>query len=519
MGEQTRMLALTPFIVMIISMPVLCSALGKLCTKHPLYDKMPEYFQSELVRSWNYARIKEGALPFEASFYQPGYTNHTYVPASGDDPHKFRHLDLFVTDHSLERRRARHARRHKKHARGKGGGEEAHVFLSFQREARVYIMVHSVPHYYWRFAKKNHKKSEARVRLPGWKSEGWAELESDNSRDLVSLGFTRSVRGRYARIAFVFSRSGYNVTLPARSWVKRKLKGVPTRRGKYTVLVSEANGYASKRPRLSPALAAKQTSVRAGERCPSWLHDTWAVDGDETDPHTAGVRFRTHHPLWDPCFWCAYDHEHGSDASALMGYTPRFGYTALKNGREDESHTGFKGFVLQLRDGLRMYYMVHAKLSEARRFSAQRHTVVVAVTNSSDKNSLLLELSFKADFGFASARAAHRRGVVALSTHDAALRAKARKARGALPMRLLNVIDPSHLDGRFSYNKRDLKRGRSEHWFALPICATSRARRGARLEIKNPSTALRRTAAMSRNLTRAPLGDTDLITLGVTRHR
>eukprot|EP00171_Calliarthron_tuberculosum_P000119 IDg119t1 len=312
MGAQTRMLALTPF-----------------------------YYDHKHAGALQCAR----RCPAIRGILLPAWIhNHTYVPASGDDPHKFRHLDLFVTDHSLERRRARHARRHKKHARGK----------------------------------------EARVRLPGWKPEGWAELESDNSRDPVSLGFTRSVRGRYARIAFVFSRSGHNVTLPTRSWVQRKLKGVPTRRGKYTVLVSEANGYASKRPRLSPALAAKQTSVRAGERCPSWLHDTWAVDGDETDPHTAGVRFRTHHPLWDPCFWCAYDHEHGSDASALMGYTPRFGYTALKNGREEESHTGFKGFVLQLRDGLRMYYMVHAKLSEARRFSAQRHTVVVAVTNSSD---------------------------------------------------------------------------------------------------------------------------------------
>lgn len=44
--------------------------------------------------------------------------------------------------------------------------------------------------------------------------------------------------------------------------------------------------------------------VTSNARCPDQLHEEWfAYDENKEDKSTRGVKFRTWHPAWDPCYW------------------------------------------------------------------------------------------------------------------------------------------------------------------------------------------------------------------------
>jgi len=71
------------------------------------------------------------------------------------------------------------------------------------------------------------------------------------------------------------------------------------------------------------------------------VHERYTVERD-------GRRWPTWHPPRDPCYRCAFGHEHGSNPRAFRFFArtglPAFGPTASYAGSE-EAHAGFKVFV------------------------------------------------------------------------------------------------------------------------------------------------------------------------------
>eukprot|EP00542_Grammatophora_oceanica_P020959 CAMPEP_0194026436 /NCGR_PEP_ID=MMETSP0009_2-20130614/732_1 /TAXON_ID=210454 /ORGANISM="Grammatophora oceanica, Strain CCMP 410" /LENGTH=630 /DNA_ID=CAMNT_0038665117 /DNA_START=83 /DNA_END=1978 /DNA_ORIENTATION=- len=134
------------------------------------------------------------------------------------------------------------------------------------------------------------------------------------------------------------------------------------------------------------------------QSCPSWLHDTYIVKRD-------GAKWATWHPPIDPVYWCYFDHEHGGYPGL---YFPRFHFTAYHtpdpsspDGRQQESHNGFKVIPFVADDGRVVVMVLHAHNSQARRFHARHHTFVFSVHKANDDGSwdMEMELHMKADFG------------------------------------------------------------------------------------------------------------------------
>ncbi len=404
---------------------------------------------------------------FPNSFYQPRYTEHAYFPydktVASD---KYEGLDLFVTNSD-------------------GNAASDMVTLHFQRPARVYLLVPRSGR-----AFRNREPAS----MDGWKSEGWAVLKSGCVEEETEFGVMKPspLKARFDKQMYVFSNEGKEsdeVKLPSFNHLSRQVAN-SRRGGRFLTLVAEEDGMAV----VKATNPINFPNIEAGKHCPPELHDAWYTRGDSRDPHTPEIGYRTFHPLWDPCYWCSYDHEHGSDPVELMGYTPKFGYTALKNGKvvdgvyrgQDESHNGFKGMVLELEDNLFMYFQVHALLSDARRYHARTHTVVIAVTRKVRNHvDILMELSFKADFGFATVNT-KKRGNDPLTDTD-----KQMKQHGVRPFRILNVVNMENLDQTLAYNKFPLH-SRNEHWFTSPICTSGHNNgRRTKLEIRDPATGVR----------------------------
>lgn len=186
----------------------------------------------------------------------------------------------------------------------------------------------------------------------------------------------------------------------------------------------------------------------------------------------------------------AFDHEHGSAAPFLMGYQPKYGLTELKNTGGVEPNPGFKDTVIK-QDGLSIYFSIHAQTSSLRRVNARFHTVTIAVRDETTKE-LVVELSFKGDFGFlAGRRAGNVNRFLALTPEGLELQNQQKKA---IPfkraLRTINVIDAANLDPRFKY-LTPLLLGTYEEWITQPPC--TRSPRGGELvfDIQDPSTGVR----------------------------
>lgn len=438
---------------------------GMMCRDQSIYSKS---LKPEIIRSWSYAEQESRKMFFETSFYVPRFSEHTYAPEGDQYSKKYEGLDLFWTA-----------------SMGESAIKEF-VQLSFQREAKVYLMVHMRGgrrrRRRWARRRRRGHQSEPETitaTLPGWKSEGPAVLVKGDGHEARFGVQKHKYRGAKTDV-FVFSKSGRDVVLPNKLWVMNKITGISTS-GWFNVLVAEKTGLVVEEP-VRPA----GISFEAGGRCPNALHEKWRVDGhDVDDPVTSKMSWRTFHPLWDPCYWCAYDHEHGSDPVSLMGYVPKFGYTAFKNYRQDESHGGFKGFVLQSGNYF-FYFQVHAHLSKPIRFHARTHTLVIAVTDVKTKD-LMVELHFKADFGVAATKLAGSTSALIPLDRDKALFDLIGRSKG---LRQINVFNPENPDKRLRTNQRIDSLGNNEHWFTTPICSTAN-RRGVQVDFKNPGTALR----------------------------
>lgn len=290
----------------------------------------------------------------------------------------------------------------------------------------------------------------------------------------------------------------------------------------------EAFAYPAVPERVVSPLSGQQVeavAVVANRKCPSWLHDLHvtetrdaAVARDLGEP----LVWRSWHAAIDSVYWCYYDHEHGSFPGR---YRAMFGYTAWKtadsstvHGRQDESHEGFKTFVIQLGpDATQVLILtVHMQLSRGRRFVTRHHTSVVAVVN--DNWEVQMELHMKQDFGAALATLRDGR-TIGLDRHERRILDELQR-RGKRAGRRFNVLRvdsafPASVDRRFALNSATvseatrgrLLRGIYERWNApLNTCGWSRGRfvgggrdGGISLDVRDAATALRDVAATRRD--------------------
>lgn len=75
------------------------------------------------------------------------------------------------------------------------------------------------------------------------------------------------------------------------------------------------------------------------------------------------------------------------------------GAAAWANGREAESHTGFKGYAFRTPTGEGVYLTAHIDTASLRRAHTRHHTVSVAVVTAGGQ--LVMDTRCKGDFGFA----------------------------------------------------------------------------------------------------------------------
>lgn len=415
--------------------PLSVFAKGVLCSAHPLYTAGMSH---QIIRSWSYAsQNPDGRMHWENSIYHPQYTAQTWVPQGEPSSTKYVGLDFFTTNSGAI-------------------AQEEYVTLSFQRPAKLYLVLHA------------RDSALPAATLAGWKSEGWVERREDNGERFTTFGLGQfKTQMPLPFTGVVFSKVGQDIAIPDRRFLAANVRGV-TVPGTFSALIAEEDGTAVKTP-ASPA----GMTVTPGARCPTALHDKWTAKGtDADDPQTRDMQFETWHPLWDPCYWCAYDHEHGSAAKELMGYTPRYGYTALKNKNQDESKKGFKDFVLDV-SNYYVYLGLHGHMSKPGRFSARHHTLVMAVTDKATK-TLQLELRFKADFGHLSTRLTNG-DFGPLTEKDQKMREALIKKRKPRHLRLVNVIDMDNLDPKFNYRPAPAQlNGRYEQWFSSPMCTDTK---------------------------------------------
>lgn len=410
---------------------LLAYAKGTLCSSHPLYT---EGMQHQIIRSWSFAtQDADGSQYWAESAYLPQYKQHSFHPQADPTSTKYAGLDYFTT-HS-----------------GKLA-KENFVTLNFQREAKVYLLIHA------------YESGFPPATLPGWTSEGWVAKKEGNDKDTI-FGLGARKQEMYAPgYSYAFSKTGEDVVIPDRLFIAANIGGI-TAKGYFSALIGEADGSPA-RPPPTPA----GMSITPGGRCPDALHNKWTAPGkDKADTETFGKMFQTWHPLWDPCFWCAYDHEHGSAAKEIMGYTPLYGYTALKNDNQNETAKGFKDMVLDTPDHY-VYYGLHVHASQPGRFTTRFHTLVIAVTDKLTKTKQV-ELRFKADYGLRAVRLAAKGEHMPLTPEDQKLYNEQEDGYKPRKHRLLNVINPAAMDPRFEYrDPPDEMHGEYEQWATQPIC-------------------------------------------------
>ena len=433
------------------------ATIGAQCSNHPLYK---DGTKGVLIRSWTYKPRPDGSMYWTTSGYFPKYDKHTWVPVDPASKNNYTGLDFFASH------------------QGDAKPELADfVTLNFQRPCKVYLMVHG-----W-------KDTGPKPTLAGWTSEEFVQV-SKGEGERVKFDLGSQKRDIYApNRAYLFSKIvKESVAIGNHGWVGSNVKNLNTK-GFWTVLVAEEDG--------SPTtLSGAPAGTVPNGRCPDALHDAWVAKGqDKDDKLTYGMDFKTWHPLMDPCFWCSYSHEHGSSAPLIMGYNPRYGYTALKHKGNSslELHNGFKDIVIDLEDYY-MYYGIHAKMSDKHRFMVRFHTKVIAVVKKSD-GELMAELRFKADYGHREVRTKVS-GSMALTPEDEKVKVLSKYPK-CRRQRLMNVINIDNLDNRYRYRDApDILHGQYEQWSTCPLCSTTFHGREPTVDFKDMALAVKDATSM-----------------------
>ncbi|GAB0489711.1 hypothetical protein MMPV_000936 [Pyropia vietnamensis] len=231
-----------------------------------------------------------------------------------------------------------------------------------------------------------------------------------------------------------------------------------------TLLLAEAGGRV---PTYAADVAA-MVGATPGGACPPALHNAWTVTVD-------GRKYATYHPAWDPLVHCSYGHEHGSSPYPT-GRLPAFDYTAYKNDHEDESHPGFKFYRFSPSPGILALLSLHFDANQMSRVLKRFHTVSITVVRvaptTGATTELLMDVSYKGDFGFAFTRGQHppKEGeedgkgetyMLPLGAEEEALR---KELKGVSNFRKrFNVANAT--DGRLERElSQPLPRLRTEHW-------------------------------------------------------
>jgi len=453
----SKSFVVTSFVFFIFSQVSVVSSTGAQCKDHPLYKTG---MKGEIIRSWMYKPNPDGSMYWTRSKYFPRYKQHAWIPINNSASTKYSNLDYFTTNHRTN------------------SSIHDFVTLYFQRNALVYLLVHST------------KSNGNPPSLTDWKPEGFINMSRGTEAESTSIDMgDGTINGQLhaPRTAYVFSRNGTSVSIGSQDWVFNNMRNLDAD-GSWSALIAESDGSVVLPPER-PVIEGVGIEIEAGGRCPDALHDSWVtLSTDTEDAATNTTYFKTWHPLWDPCYWCAYNHEHGSSAPILMGYRPKYGYTALKNNVQQEAHTGFKDFVLGT-PKYHIYVGLHALMSSPERFFTRFHTMVIAVVNKSTKE-LMLELSFKADFGHREVRLANNTGRMPVSLEDEIIRNVTELYGKDRKFRVINVISYPNLDSRYQY-KTPVLRGEYEQWRTRPICSAFSRDNEPKFDFKDPAIALR----------------------------
>lgn len=345
--------------------------------------------------------------------------------------------------------------------------------LYFNRPATVYLFVgvrfENGPHY-----------------LPGWSSVGYARLVYPSSGE-VRFGVYQRDTVLFPYVAYVFSRrADKQLVVPTEQFIWRSApRLVQTIRTH--MRIAERDGAPS---RMRGFFRGKR--VESNTQCPKELHGKWrARHSDTRDPQVRDRTFATWHPAWDPCFWCTYGHEHGSSPEHLMGYKPTFGYTALKNNMEDESHPGFKNFVFK-EGNYWVLFGIHAHTSSLRRVTERFHTAILVIVHQSGEK--VFEMTHKADYGFLAAKGKH--GLIPVRDVDKRIERNQDRFHGTRRFRTINVVDKNRLDHRYKYQKfRSLiLRGVYEDWDTSMQCVKAEPFGEIEVDFKTPITGIKSLA-------------------------
>ncbi len=209
--------------------------------------------------------------------------------------------------------------------------------------------------------------------IPSWLKSGWTEgsgvtIDGDNARV-----YLRDFPAGPVAFGTVEAPSGDSRTM-------------------YTVLLAEADGS----PTPTPPVPAGKTLPSVGGDCPAWVHGFYTTTGPD------GQTYETWHPQWDPVYWCAFGHDHGSDPSLIPGAPAvPYGYVADKV-PQDEPNAGFKEFTFKDMSGdYWVRFVIHANTASVRRACTQFHTLSVMIYDSAGVE--LMNVGFKADYGRAIA--------------------------------------------------------------------------------------------------------------------
>ncbi|CAN8076345.1 unnamed protein product [Agarophyton chilense] len=440
-------MAVTLFVFAQILLVVLVRCTTLTCADHPVYSPT---LNPVLVSSWTFLSGRNRT----DAFYYPRYTGRRFAPVSDQKSTVYHGLDWFYASNY------------------KQPVTDSFVRLNLHRDAKIYLIVGA-----------SYDRNYPPATLRDWNSEGWAERVDDFEDEFVYGVHQRDSKWLPNR-AYIFSRGAKgSATLPSQAWIEDNISGVNAIGGWYA-MIAQSDGTPSKPPAQPTGVTE---AILPNQRCPNALHDTWVTpENDASDLDVSGKMWPTWHPQWDPCYWCAYDHEHGSATLPLMNYAPKFGYTPWKNENEDESHEGFKCAVF--RSGA--YYVcfcIHAQTSSVRRIGLRSHSIIFVVTDAATKE-LLVEVTHKGYFGFTGVR--KRGGGFMGLTADEEDRRLALRADGhSTNKRSVNVIDVNALNPEYEYND-DLMRGRYEEWTTNAICSGHGHDGMLNMDIRNPITGI-----------------------------
>jgi hypothetical protein len=331
------------------------------CTAHPAKLPGGGGVVPVLVKEWNFKQRDPTRYQFQPSVYLPRLTESYYSPVDEQAPDKYKGFDFFHYIWVSE-----------------AGVEADTVEIKLNRPGHVCLLLPAF-------------KPFTKPTLTGYRSEGLARLVGSPT---IKYGYYKDKSLEMRGSVYLFCRNvGVKFNLPSAKWVEANLKGLPHSEARYMVLLAETDGKPSAEP-LAPA----GMTIVPGAPCPKELHNAWvATSDDPNDTEIADMTFATWHPLWDPCYWCTYGHEHGSNAPALTGVKPLYSYPGYKNGKEIEQHEGHKSFVLDVGQYY-LTYQVHSDLATQHRFFGRFHSGGFYIT---DKRSgeLLARVIQKVDFG------------------------------------------------------------------------------------------------------------------------